>query len=299
MPRILYTPKRFSEASEFLIQSANQIVEEYAEQGYSLTLRQLYYQFVARDLLPNKQKEYKRLGSVISDARLAGRLDWLSIEDRTRGVAALEHWDAPEEIIKDAVGWFQLDRWENQSWRVEVWVEKEALAGVFARVCNELDVPYLSCRGYTSQSEMWRASMRLSQYASQGQDTLILHFGDHDPSGIDMSRDIRDRLKVFGCPTIVKRIALNMDQVEKYTPPPNPAKLSDTRSLKYIREYGKESWELDALEPSTLTQLVRDEIFLVLDEEQWVNDSKRQERARKELKIVAANWSGAVKQAKG
>lgn len=79
---------------------------------------------------------------------------------------------------------------------------------------------------------------------------VILHLGDHDPSGIDMTRDISDRLELFGADVEVKRIALNWDQIDEFTPPPNPAKLSDSRAGAYIAEYGDESWELDALEPT-------------------------------------------------
>ena len=83
---ITYTPKRFSAGSLAMIEKANEIIADYAAQGFTLTLRQLYYQFVSKDLLPNKQAEYKRLGSVINDARMAGMLDWEAIEDRTRNV---------------------------------------------------------------------------------------------------------------------------------------------------------------------------------------------------------------------
>ncbi len=116
---------------------------------------------------------------------------------------------------------------------------------MFEPICEELDVPYFSCRGYTSQSEMWAAAQRLLGYiwAKQRQHVTILHFGDHDPSGIDMTRDIRERLSLFcgGEGFAVRRIALNMDQVRQYDPPPNPAKLTDTRVDAYLRKYGDDS----------------------------------------------------------
>lgn len=290
MPKICYVHKTFAGSSEAIIERADAIINEYARQGYSLTLRQLYYQFVARDLLANKQQEYKRLGSIINDARLAGRIDWEAIEDRTRNLEALAHWESPQGIVSACADQFRFDRWDNQPTRVEVWIEKEALAGVFERICQKLDVPYLSCRGYTSQSEMWRAAQRLKHYEKGGQSTLILHFGDHDPSGIDMSRDIEDRLHIFGCPTEVKRIALNMDQVEEYEPPPNPAKITDSRADKYIREFGNESWELDALEPAVLSALVQKEVDAVLDNDKWEARGLDQDEARAGLRAVAKRW---------
>lgn len=299
MPRICYVPKKFAPKSQLLIAHAHKIIEEYMAAGYTLTLRQLYYQFVARDLIANKQTEYKRLGSVINDARLAGLIDWSAIEDRTRNLESLPHWDGPGEIVRACSKQFRYDKWQDQPYRIEVWVEKEALAGVFERVCRSLDIPYLACRGYMSQSEMWRAAVRLSHYAkgttpeslgpvNPRQKTIILHFGDHDPSGIDMTRDIQNRLQVLDdWNTDVRRIALNMDQVEEYNPPPNPAKLTDARADAYVREYGYESWELDALEPAILEQLVRDEVDKVLDVDLMEAMEERQEEARQEIKDVA------------
>lgn len=161
MPRIQYVTKNFKAGALDLIEKGNEIIEDYAGQGYTLTLRQLYYQFVARDLIANKQTEYKRLGGVINDGRLAGLIDWDAIEDRTRGLESLAHWGSPENLVEACAEQFRIDRWRLQPSRVEVWVEKEALAGIFSEVCERWDVPYLSCRGYTSQSEMWRAAMRL------------------------------------------------------------------------------------------------------------------------------------------
>jgi len=291
MPKIEYVSKKFNTNTYQLILQANEIIEEYQSQGYSLTLRQLYYQFVARDIIPNKQTEYKRLGSVINDARLAGMIDWYAIEDRTRNLASLPHWDGPQDIVESCSTQFRYDMWEDQRCRVEVWVEKEALAGVFSRVCTELDIPYFSCRGYVSQSEMWVAAQRLQKYIEDGQWALILHFGDHDPSGIDMTRDIRDRLSTFWADSVeVRRIALNMDQIDEHSPPPNPAKVTDSRFRGYCARYGDDSWELDALEPAVLAGLVRQEVSELVDEEKWDARAKLQEEGRKDLKLVAKKW---------
>lgn len=194
MPKIAYKSINFRGATLDLIATCDQILKDYQAQGYDVTLRQLYYQLVSADLIPNKQKEYDRLGSIINDARLAGLIDWRSIVDRTRSLKGLAHWTSPEEILDAVSAQYRIDKWRDQRHRIEVWIEKDALAGVFQRVCNELDVPFFSCRGYTSQSEMWSAAQRLQSYMDNGQEPVILHFGDHDPSGIDMSRDIFDRL---------------------------------------------------------------------------------------------------------
>lgn len=198
MPKVAYIEKRFGAALLAVIDKANAIIAEYAAQGFSLTLRQLYYQFVSRDLLKNRLQEYKRLGDIVNDARLAGLIDWTAIEDRTRFLRDLSHWTDPEAIVKSAAASFRLARWDNQPTAVEVWIEKDALVGVIEPVCERLDVPFFSCRGYTSASEMWVAAQRfIRRDRARGQRTLVLHFGDHDPSGKDMSRDIADRIALF------------------------------------------------------------------------------------------------------
>ena len=279
-----YIDKKFRPASLARIEQANEIIEEYRAQGYDLTLRQLYYQFVARDLLPNTVKSYDNLGSLISDARLAGLVDWLAIEDRTRSLHKLPSWDSPHDIIEACAAQYREDLWRNQPLLIEVWVEKEALAGVFQRICDELRVPLFACRGYVSQSAMWRAAMR---HIRGNKRVKILHFGDHDPSGIDMTRDIHDRLTMFGSPADVVRVALTMDQVEEYAPPPNPAKTTDARYAAYQAQYGDESWELDALEPAVLSQLVEDNVLLVRDQTLWDGALLVERENRERIEAVA------------
>lgn len=268
--------KNFRAKALTLIVAANEIIDEYSAQGFILTLRQLYYQFVARNLIPNTMRSYKSLGNTINDARLAGLIDWESIEDRTRNVVSLAHWDSPAEIIRIARDQYRRDLWADQERRVEVWIEKEALTGVIDRVCNKLHVPYFACRGYVSQSEQWRAYQRSLDSA-----ILVLHFGDHDPSGIDMTRDNDDRLnQVFGGNVEMRRVALNMNQIEQYNPPPNPAKMTDSRFKNYAQKFGQESWELDALEPSVINDLIEKEVMAERDEAQWQDSLDEQESER-------------------
>ncbi len=288
MPKIEYRPKTFSAAHQNVIDQANQIIDDYVAQGYRLTLRQLYYQFVARGLIENTIQSYKRVGSIVNDARLAGLIDWNAIEDRTRGVQHNPHWDCPSDILDSCAKQFRLDLWHRQECRPEVWVEKEALAGIFEPICRELDITWLSCRGYTSQSTLWECARRLLEGE---QKPVILHFGDHDPSGIDMTRDLRDRLHMFGVTNMIfHRVALNRDQVDEYNPPPNPAKLTDSRCRGYMAEHGGSSWELDALEPAVLTELVRNLVLNFRDDEIYDELLNQQTQARRDLQGVADDW---------
>lgn len=330
MPRIAYEDWKPGPDALSVIAQAEAIASNYQAQGYDLTLRQLYYQFVARDLIPNTDRSYKRLGSIVNKARMAGLLDWDYIVDRTRNIAGIYDFPTPDQMVEDlARGYFE-DHWIDQPTHVEVWVEKEALAGVVGRAAGAWIAPYFSCRGYVSQSELWGAAQRLYRHLAKGKNVVILHLGDHDPSGIDMTRDIRDRLQTFVSQDFlnregrryfeaeegvirttvgniwraieenwtdgrdaleVRRIALNMDQVEEYDPPPNPAKLTDSRVGNYMDLYGESSWELDALEPSVLDALIQENIEELVDHDKWAEWDAKQVRERARLRYVADRWT--------
>lgn len=295
MPRIAYRTANFKPATLLVIEQANRIARDYGAQGFSLTLRQLYYRFVAQDLIPNTMQSYKRLGSIINDARYAGMFDWSWLTDRTRNATGGDSGYTPghpEEVVEPSV--YHVTQWEGQPHRVEVWVEKDALIDVIQRAAGGLRAVTFSCRGYTSSSEVWAAAQRLEGHLSEPEveQVTILHLGDHDPSGLDMTRDIESRLREFisgdgfdDRQLTIKRIALNMDQIEQYDPPPNPAKETDSRFAEYMMRYGEESWELDALEPNVLVDLIRSEMRPLIDPQLW--DARRAITAKGQATLQA------------
>jgi hypothetical protein len=293
MPNIQYKEINFRQSSLDLIKLVNQVIQEYQAQGYELTLRQAYYQLVARGYIPNNERSYKNIGNLINDGRLAGLIDWYAITDRTRNLRGNSHWDTPAEVIESAKYSYRLDKWEGQPNYVEVWVEKDALVDVVGQACRPLDVPFFSCRGYTSQSEMWAAAQRFIRRDDREQ-RIIIHLGDHDPSGIDMTRDIQERLEMFGADVIVKRVALTMEQIDFYTPPPNPAKLTDSRCWGYIQKFGNESWELDALEPNVITDLITEQVTMYRDDTLYQQVCDQERREKRELQLLCDNYSEAV-----
>lgn len=295
MSKIAYIEKKFNSDRLELIKIINSVIDDYDRQGFSLTLRQVYYQMVARAIIPNNERSYKNIGNLISDARLAGLIDWGAIEDRTRTLRKNSHWSSPGEVIYSAARSYMVDNWERQENYVEVWVEKDALIGIVGQICGELDVSYFSCRGYVSQSEMWNAAQRLISKQKQGRRTVLLHLGDHDPSGKDMSRDIVDRLRLFECENVeFHRLALNMDQIEEFNPPPNPTKLTDSRAVGYIEKYGHECWELDALEPTVIYDLIGDTVKKYRDEEVFISVLNRQREEKELLYDLSENWDAVA-----
>jgi len=291
--KLKYINKRFSIESLRMIEQANSIISEYQARGYDLTLRQLYYQFVSRNLIKNKQKEYSRLGNIINNARLAGLVDWNSIVDRTRNMQSNQHWNTPQEILEAAANSFYMDHWSGQQQRLQVWIEKDALLGVISRVCKDNDITYFSCRGYVSQSEMWEAGTYIGRLFKQYDIlTHVLHLGDHDPSGIDMTRDIHERLSMFaGIRVPVHRGALNMEQIKQYNPPPNPAKTTDSRFQGYIKKYGHESWELDALDPDILVSIIQRYVSDIIDTEIREKVLKVEKQHKEKLLRVSCRYN--------
>ena len=291
MPKIEYVSKNFRAESLALIELVNSVIDEYKAQGYSLTLRQVYYQMVARAIIPNNERSYKNLGALINDARLAGLVDWNAIEDRTRNLRGRSRWKNPAEIVAGAAYSYHVDYWAGQENYVEVWVEKDALVGIVGQVCEKADVSYFSCRGYVSQSEMWAAARRLDRQRQAGRNIVLLHLGDHDPSGVDMSRDIQERNTLFENFNLeFHRLALNMDQIEQYSPPPNPTKITDSRSGGYIEQYGHECWELDALEPQVISDLITKHVLRYRDEPTYRKVKAREDREKAQLEDLSDNW---------
>ena len=284
----------FSDRSRDLIDLANKIFDEYRAAGYALTLRQLYYQFVARGYLENTERSYKNLGSVINNGRLAGWIDWDLIEDRGRRLNGWRSFESAKGFVDEMTERFMVDLWATQENYVEVWVEKEALIGVVERACTQRRVPHFACKGYNSQSEQWRAGRRFRRHIDAGRSVVVLHLGDHDPSGMDMTRDNDNRLFEFTARELgalkLKRIALNWDQIERFNPPPNPTKLTDSRSRSYIENYGHESWELDALNPTYIDELVNSHLDELIDEDAWEKRLEYEAEGAAVLRKIVDRW---------
>lgn len=252
------------------IRRAAAIIEDYERRGYAMSLRQLYYQMVAKNLIANDDKLYDQLGNDVTDGRMTGLISWTSIEDRGRNLKGNRYWSGTGAALASARDAYRIDKWATQPIRPEVWVEKRALEGVVGDICGKLDVDFFALGGYNSASEQWRAGRRFAEYISKGQRPIVFHLGDHDPSGVDMTRDNQERISLFtGVQVAVVRLALNMPQIERYRPPPNPAKKQDSRYADYQRLYGDESWEVDALAPEVLQDLIESAVMSVRDENKW------------------------------
>jgi hypothetical protein len=287
----LFIPYKPRSDTLAVIKQANLIVGEYLDDGFVLTLRQLFYQFVARKKLDNTQKEYRRLGSIIRTARDGGLVDWDAIEDRTREVHFHQFWESPSGIITDDAETYREDLWSEQRCRPEVWIEKEALIGIIEGICTEFRVPYFATHGNNSHTLQYQAGKRFARYLDLGRIPLVLLLTDHDPKGVDMERDVRERLALYARADIeVRRLALTTDQARRL--PPNFAKEDDSSFAAYVRQFGtKECWELDALSPTVIANLIRREIEGLIEQRRWRKAIASENRSRRLLTKVARNWA--------
>jgi hypothetical protein len=287
MKQAYLTQKNWTRRKQEVYEKIIEVVEDFESQGYRMTLRQLYYQLVSQDIIPNQDSEYKKLGSLLNDSRYYGLIDWDFIEDRVRIPKRNSHWDDINDIVDSAIHSYRRDRWQDQNNYVEVWVEKDALSGVLQPITEKYHVTLMVNRGYSSASAMHDSATRFIEQENKDKETFILYLGDHDPSGIDMVRDIDSRMGIFGSSVQIRRIALNMNQIKKFNPPPNPAKITDPRAKDYIERFGNTSWELDALSPKNLNTLLDKEIQNLMDIEKYNRWCRLEDYEKQELSKVA------------
>lgn len=293
MTFIKYQHFNLRKSSLALIDQVNVVIEEYQAEGYKPTLRQIYYQLVQANVIPNTQQHYDNLGVLIKKGRLMGLISWDAIEDRIRSIS--EWLIQPEQlsVLHGLETKLAYDLWTPQNAYLEYWVEKDAQIQVVERACRQFRVPYMQCRGYMSWSEIYNAGNRFAEAAAEGKRVAMIHLGDYDPSGWDMTRDNEERISVIaGFEVEVIRIALQRDQIRELKLPAQWAKVTDKRHVKYVAEHGEHSWELDALKPSYIANLIKEttESFIV-DQELWDKTLADEAEARKPLAALHGRWS--------
>jgi hypothetical protein len=283
------------------IEWSNSIISEFQAQDYTLTLRQLFYQLVSRDLIENNKASYDSLSETLTNARMAGMVDWDAIEDRGRVPRILKSTNSIHDALYKTAEYFRVNRQSWQDKYIEVWCEKDALSGILERVTQHYHVNLIINKGYGSTTSAYSAAQRIKKELEDGKEFChILYFGDHDPSGLDMIRDVHDRLNMMQVTKgfEVKHIALTTSQVEYYNPPENNlkkdnfGKLTDPRGISYYKEFGNSSWEVDALSPEVLTDLLKVKIESVLDMSKFKEVCQIEEDWKKTLFELAEGYKG-------
>jgi hypothetical protein len=283
-----FREKKFGDRALDIIAKADRVCADYMSQGLKMTVRQLYYQFVSENWIKNTPQNYEALATVISEAREGGMLDWDAIEDRGRVTHTHAAFDSLKGFLQQLNEQFRLDKWKKQAHYVEVMVEKQALEGVMYPTCEKWGVPLTANKGYSSVSSMYQRGKYLQSMRDvEHKEVHVLYLGDHDPSGIDMTRDVQDRLERFSNgPIDVIRLGLNHDQVLRHQLPENPVKMKDSRADAYRERFGDSSWELDALKPTMLAALLENGIKQFLDLPLWRTMEEQQQRDQDVLQTI-------------
>lgn len=284
-----------------LYAQVSSIVDAYMEKNIKLSNRQLYYRLVGKKWIPNYIEIYKRICAFLTDCRYGGYIDWDAIEDRGRVPKRKSQWESVQSLIESAIASYRLPRWKDQKYYVELYCEKEAMESVLRPIADKYHLYFGYNKGYCSASTIREIAERTEKQILNGKEVVLLYLGDHDPSGLDMIRDVETRVREFlevwfstkGKITYmesqyfvdehfkIKHVALKKEQIEQYDLPPNPAKFSDPRAKDYINEYGEISWELDALEPEILIQLTEDAILQYLNVDKynkWIKQEKEESK---------------------
>lgn len=303
-------------ANSSTLADARTIASEYSG---NLTVRQLYYQLVARGFIPNSQESYKRLVSILTDGRLSGDFPFEWLLDRTRE-ARPGNFTGDQTSVGDSLAstarelrnaperWLWRDRWLGQPYHVSVWVEKEALAGVFEEPCEELGVAWFVLRGYSSLSALSQWVDNVADACRHGEtdEAVVLYFGDHDPDGWEIPRSAERNVRAIAevrnidLPAVrFERVALVREQIGEFKPPPFPAKETSSRFESYVAEHGlRDAWELDALRPDVLDGLIREMVGQYFDEDIHERNSEIVKAARTDMrgKMREPGWvAGALK----
>jgi hypothetical protein len=275
---------------EALLEGVQAVLATYA--GTPITARQCYYRLVAAGIIPNNTRAYKNLIAALTKWRREGTVPIEAFEDRTRGMTLLDRGWREDDPMGWARAWlneglkqaraYSLSRWYKQPERVVVAVEKQALEGPFTEVCTERGVDLAVCRGYPSISFLREVAERMKdEDVADGRTLWLLYFGDHDPSGQDIPRSVREDLEgLFSVQLEYHRVALNPDQVEEMSLIPAPVKLTDSRAGSFVAEHGEDVYELDAIDPHALQNIIREAIDEHFDDDVFEEQQNAIENGR-------------------
>jgi hypothetical protein len=266
----------------------NSILQQYQ---MPLTLRQIFYRLVADCNYPNTSSAYCHLSKQLVQARKEGIVDKNMIEDRSRDFLGGDYgFFNIEEYLNSRFNEFlsspkvySRNMWSDQPEFVVVFVEKDALSRVLSNVADHYNVMTAVSRGYASYTYI----IQIIERFPVDKETTVLHFADHDPSGLDMTRDLQNRLSNYSIDPLrtiqVERVALSFDQVQRFGLSPNPTKSADPRIDDYVSQFGDQCWELDAIEPNELQRIAEEAIVRHIDSVAWKSTLAEQELERKQL----------------
>lgn len=259
-----------------IIKAAYDVLEQY----HPMTLRQVYYQLVSKQIIENNQSKYQSLSNMLVEARQENIIPWEWIEDRVRQPQGVPMWSDLNDFLHTVRYAYRRNVWEDQPSYVEVWLEKDALSGIFSDITEEYGVTLVVGRGYNSWSAYKKA---VDRFIKMNKPVSILYFGDFDPSGEDIVRALKDSLHSLQVDPDVEKIAIILEDIKEYNLPPNPTKKTDKRTAKFVKKNGDISVELDALPLPVLQGRIKTSIENHLDRIAFEETIEKQEADQKQL----------------
>ena len=246
---------------------------------HPMTVRQVYYQLVSRQVIKNNRGQYQAVSNALVSARREGIIPWAWIEDRLRRPRHVSMWSGLAEFAETCRRAYRRDVWDTQPDYLEVWLEKDALSGIFEDVLSPYGVTLNVGRGYDGWSSIHDAAIRFEEKSV----VTVLYFGDFDPSGEDMVRSLIKRLASLGCYPEVIKCALTHRDIDRYELPADFAKKTDTRTAAFVAEHGDIAVELDALPPDVLRDRLDKEVSNRLDLKALERIKRLEKRERAKL----------------
>jgi len=237
-------------------------IVEILEADNPATVRQVYYRLVSAGVIAKTESEYKRTVRLLTGLRREGRVPMAWIADLTRWMRKPVSYDSPEQALRSMARYYRRALWTTQPVYLEVWLEKDALAGVVVDETDPYDVPLMVTRGYPSLTFLHSGAQTIKANTRNGRRVVLCYLGDHDPSGVDIARHVEETIRGYGVEVEFERVAVTPEQIQRWNLPTRPTKPSDTRSKKFRGD----SVEVDAIPPAQLRQLVRDTIEQHLDQ---------------------------------
>jgi hypothetical protein len=285
----LYGPSpisRRSRRSKADIETIKTALYDTLAADYPATVRQVFYRLVSAGIIPKTETAYKTIVCrLLVNMRKDGDLPYAWLADSTRWQRKPQSYPSLQYALEETARLYRRSLWHEQPTYVEVWCEKDALAGVFYEETARWDVPLMVTRGYASLSYLYEAGQAI---AEMDKETFIYYLGDYDPSGVDIPQKVEQQLRHFA-PDVdlhFERLAVTPEQIAQWTLPTRPTKTSDSRS----RGFGHDSVELDAIPPARLRGLVRRAIRHHLDPHAVRQLEVAEASERDALRLLAATW---------
>lgn len=256
-----------------------------------LTVRQCFYRLVVIGAIAKTQAEYKNtVCRLVGNMREVGELPWEWIVDETRWMRKPTSWSNLATMLEHQQDFYRRDLWNDQGVYVEIWCESDSAAGVLYPITRRWDVPLMAARGFSSKTFLYNAAQSLKYETESGRPCHIAYFGDHDPSGVHIDRDIREKLTQYGATDFTfERVAVTPEQINEWKLPGSPPKKGDSRSQSFVGE----AVEIEAIAPGDLRDICENFITGFIDDGRLQRSRNVEEAEKATLASIIKNMEAA------